>query len=110
MPGCIQPMSSPMMKRMLGFCWAEAGLPARATTVNSASRASKTLRVYLITSLLLRKIVSCILLPPVEQEAQIRRDACQFGPLGLQLPQRVHPLPIGELEVGQIQDHWSRDL
>ena len=26
MPGCIQPMSSPMMNRMFGFfCWAEAG-------------------------------------------------------------------------------------
>ena len=31
MPGCIQPMSSPMMKRMLGFwagCWAAAGVLA----------------------------------------------------------------------------------
>src|SRR5712691_289641 len=98
MLGCIQPMSSPMMKRILGFCWAEAGAPTRATTVSSASRASKTFRVYLITSLLI-KTVSCILLPSVEQEAQIRRDACQLGPLGLQLPQRAHPLPIGELEI-----------
>ena len=41
MLGCIQPMSSPMMNRMLGFCCAEAGTAASPTAVNSASRTSQ---------------------------------------------------------------------
>src|SRR5262245_8178997 len=41
MLGCIQPMSSPMMKRMLGFCCgccAAAGVFAAITAPDSASR------------------------------------------------------------------------
>src|SRR5262249_41062971 len=42
MLGCIQPISSPMMKRMLGFdcgcCCARAGKPASTTNVNGANR------------------------------------------------------------------------
>src|SRR5260370_20167999 len=41
MLGCIQPMSSPIMKRMLGFCpcWAEAGMLAIAVAVHNTARA-----------------------------------------------------------------------
>jgi hypothetical protein len=45
MLGCIQPMSSPMMKRMLGFGCAEAGMAASPTAVNSASRMGQIFRV-----------------------------------------------------------------
>src|SRR5262245_31810553 len=46
MLGCIQPMSSPMMKRMLGFCccWATAGVFTTSTATMEASRPSQ---VYL---------------------------------------------------------------
>ena len=42
MLGCIQPMSSPMMKRMLGFCCccATAGALATTPTARNANRAS----------------------------------------------------------------------
>src|ERR1700730_13795259 len=41
MLGCIMPMSSPMMKRMLGFCpcWAEAGTHAIVAAVHNTTRA-----------------------------------------------------------------------
>src|SRR6516165_356624 len=46
MLGCIHPMSSPMMKRMLGFCpcgccccWAEAGMLAIVVAVHITTRA-----------------------------------------------------------------------
>src|SRR5262249_13852864 len=41
MPGCIQPISSPMMKRMLGFCCcAAAGAVAAVTAAHNASKPS----------------------------------------------------------------------
>ena len=54
MLGCIQPMSSPMMKRMLGFCCccAAAGTLAAVTTANSASKPSHKFRDGLIVRLL----------------------------------------------------------
>src|SRR6476660_10483519 len=54
MLGCIQPMSSPMMTRMLGFCCccAAAGRLAAATTANSASKPSHKFRDRLIVRLL----------------------------------------------------------
>src|ERR1700752_3491079 len=42
MLGCIHPMSSPMMKRMLGFCpcaWAGAGRFAIVVAIHDATRA-----------------------------------------------------------------------
>src|SRR6202012_3031312 len=46
MLGCIHPMSSPMMKRMLGFCpcgccccWAEVGMLAIVVTPHAKARA-----------------------------------------------------------------------
>ena len=50
MLGCIQPMSSPMMNRMLGFCCccAAAGVLAAVTAANSASKPSHTFRDKLI--------------------------------------------------------------
>ena len=49
MAGCIQPMSSPMMKRMLGFGWAEAGAAAIAMPIASTTRASQILLVHLMS-------------------------------------------------------------
>src|SRR5262245_15242050 len=51
MLGCIQPMSSPMMKSMLGFCCgccAAAGVLAAVTATNDASRPRQTLLVILM--------------------------------------------------------------
>src|SRR5215831_16420163 len=46
MLGCIHPISSPMMKRMLGFCpcgccccWAEAGMLAIVVAAHATTRA-----------------------------------------------------------------------
>src|SRR4051794_15006262 len=54
MLGCMMPISSPMMKRMLGFCCccAAAGRLAAATTANSASKPSHKFRDRLIVRLL----------------------------------------------------------
>src|SRR6266478_3314681 len=57
MLGCIQPMSSPMMKRMLGFGCADADVPANPMAVNIASRTSKTFLVYLIVCLLIGAVL-----------------------------------------------------
>src|SRR5258708_2805464 len=53
MPGCIQPMSSPMMKRMLGFGpWAEAGALAMVVAVHKTTRAPEiTLNMLMVASL-----------------------------------------------------------
>src|SRR5262249_45085612 len=51
MLGCIQPMSSPMMKRMLGFCCgccAAAGVFAAITAPDSASRPRQKFLVMLM--------------------------------------------------------------
>jgi hypothetical protein len=52
MLGCIQPMSSPMMKRMLGFCpWAEAGMLAIVVTEhNTTSALQIVLNTFMIAS------------------------------------------------------------
>src|SRR5215467_5503675 len=50
MPGCIQPMSSPMMNKMLGFCCcAAAGMFAITREANSASRPRQTFLAILMT-------------------------------------------------------------
>src|SRR5881628_1402825 len=46
MPGCIMPMSSPMMKRMLGFCCCCAAA-GRLAAVIAAIEASKPCQIYL---------------------------------------------------------------
>src|ERR1700757_4770149 len=51
MLGCIHPMSSPMIKRMLGFCpcWAEAGLLAIVVAVHNTTRAHQiTLNMLMV--------------------------------------------------------------
>src|SRR5271166_4059258 len=56
MLGCIQPMSSPMMKRMLGFaccCCAAAGMLATVTATNNASRLSQIFLTMLMVLLVL---------------------------------------------------------
>src|SRR5260370_32626737 len=62
MPGCIQPMSSPMMKRMLGFCCAVAGGAAIATPTTTTTRTSQMLRAYLMSRFLLFASIHCTLL------------------------------------------------
>src|SRR5271166_809843 len=55
MLGCIQPMSSPMMKRMLGLaccCCAAAGVLATVTAADNASRPSQMLLAITIINLL----------------------------------------------------------
>jgi hypothetical protein len=54
MLGCIQPMSSPMMKRMLGFCCccAVAGTLAAIAATNNASRPRQSLLVILMACFL----------------------------------------------------------
>src|SRR4029450_7245018 len=54
MLGCIQPMSSPMMKRMLGFCCccAAAGALPAITATNDASRPRQNFLVTLMASFL----------------------------------------------------------
>src|ERR1700742_3988353 len=66
MLGCIQPMSSPMMKRMLGFacccccccCCADAGAQAIATAANDDNRLSRNFCFAFMVSLL-----RCLLSP-----------------------------------------------
>src|SRR5215470_9640340 len=52
MLGCIQPMSSPMMNMMLGFCCAAAGPAATATPAVSTMSAATTFRRYFMPRLL----------------------------------------------------------
>src|SRR5262245_54411071 len=54
MLGCIQPMSSPMMKRMLGFCpcWAEAGMLAIVVAVHITTRAPQIVLNMLMVAFL----------------------------------------------------------
>ena len=51
MLGCIQPMSSPMMKRMLGFCCCCAAA-GRLAAVTAASDANRPSQMYLATLML----------------------------------------------------------
>src|SRR5215475_15604838 len=54
MRGCMMPMSSPMMKRMLGFCccWADAGGMAAVKEAAHASAPSHLLCLILIGTVL----------------------------------------------------------
>src|SRR5262245_29373080 len=57
MLGCIQPMSSPMIKRMFGLCsWARAGGPV---TIMAASPAMRPKRVRLILMVRLLSVLCC---------------------------------------------------
>src|SRR4029077_16979775 len=75
MLGCIQPMSSPMMKRILGLscCCAAAGALAAIATTNDASRPRQTFLLMLLTPF-------CRLLPePGRQPAPVqhfREERC----------------------------------
>src|SRR6266496_1351544 len=104
------PMSSPMMTTMLGFGCAEAGAAVSATAVNSATRMSQALRVYPIPCLLAVRRLVAIARRLAQEEPEIVRDADKLGPLGPEFPQHAHPLPIGELQVRQIQDQLCLEL
>src|SRR6516164_3940623 len=65
MLGCIQPMSSPMMKRMMGFCCCADAVPTTVTVAKNVSTASQTILVMLmvvltILSELLRRPTVCV--------------------------------------------------
>src|SRR5262245_45846485 len=60
MPGCIQPMSSPMMKRMLGFCggcFADAGVMAGPDTADNMLPPSSEAQHRLYLFVVLRDVV-----------------------------------------------------
>src|SRR5262247_897639 len=91
MLGCIQPMSSPMMNRMLGFGCAETGAEATATPITATTRASHILRECLMSRLLLFASVDCTLRrrPPAgggasltveREETHIARLVWRHGP------------------------------
>src|SRR5215510_14126801 len=84
MLGCIQPMSSPMMKRMLGFCCccAAAGMLA---TVTVASMANNPRQMFPAT-LMVRSFVDC------PRRAGSLRPLSNRGRPDL----REHALQIGE--------------
>src|SRR4029453_9371513 len=97
MLGCIQPMSSPMMKRMLGFCCccAAAGALAAIAATNDASRPRQNFLVTLMASFL---IFCC---PnwagsrrPLTIAATFRRDDVEHPALRLEA-QRGHASLVG---------------
>src|SRR6266851_2969398 len=110
MLGCIQPMSSPMMKRMLGFCCAEAGALASPTAANSATRTSQIFRIFPIEPSLACPSVSCIIRRLPKQEREVRGGAGDPDSMRPQLPQCADPRPIGELQPGQVEGDLSSDL
>src|SRR5690348_18139778 len=66
MLGCIQPISSPMMKRILGFCpWAEAGTLAIVVAAHNAARAPQ------ITLNMLFPFLECRLPKPGPQPSPV---------------------------------------
>src|ERR1700746_2281023 len=89
MLGCIHPISSPMMNRILGFCCccAAAGEPTTETAANDASRPSQILLAFIA---LFPQLLKCGCprragsLSPVDTlsakltmlDAQRRRGAC----------------------------------
>src|SRR4030095_781501 len=100
MLGCIQPMSSPMMKRMLGFCCcccccAAAGALAALAATNDASRPRQNFLVTLMASFL---IFGC---PnwagsrrPLTIAATFRRDDVEHPALRLEA-QKGHASLVG---------------
>src|SRR5271165_2990753 len=113
MLGCIQPMSSPMMKRMLGLaccCCAAAGVLATITAVDNASRPSQ---IFLAIRMVHFLIVGCprragslrpITIAPMESVAHSRHpfshrprsgDTVLRGRHGLEL--RLTPRPQGQI-------------
>src|SRR5215469_12693538 len=76
MRGCMMPMSSPMMKRMLGFCccWADAGGMAAVKEAAHASAHS-----HLLCLILIGTVLRC----PVATQPNSERASCArslFGP------------------------------
>src|SRR6516165_9106269 len=82
MLGCIQPISSPMMKRMLGFCCCCAdAVPATVTVAKNVSTASQTILVMLmvaptILSKVLRRPTACVQL---STDASMTHEAVIHG-------------------------------
>src|SRR5262245_15127258 len=84
MLGCIQPMSSPMMKRMLGFCpcWADAGMLAIVVAVHITTRAPQIVLNRLMVAFLdvgcrkARAAAFAHLHPPTENPLPIHVRSC----------------------------------
>src|SRR3954471_17572539 len=91
MLGCIQPMSSPMMNRMLGFCcdcWAKAGASVAAVAAHSAARPSQANLLVLITALLQ---VQCLAAPGSDVAAVKHAGATPYGPPQASFTERLLP-------------------
>src|ERR1700751_4275582 len=79
MLGCIQPISSPMMNRMLGFgcCWADAGALAIETAAAPASKPSHNFRDTFMAKVSYRRVewpLSLFL-----EQAPLRDNATTFS-------------------------------
>src|SRR5262249_60060955 len=61
-PILAQPMSSPMIMMMLGFCWAAAGSAAQA----SATRMAAKVRTTRASQIVRRHLISCLLTSQIE--------------------------------------------
>src|SRR5271166_5466725 len=90
MLGCIQPMSSPMMKRMLGLaccCCAAAGMLVTVTATNNASRPSQMPLAMTIINLLMMFSVRYGPLQPapilrLRQPRPMRKQSQPYDKLG----------------------------
>src|SRR5215831_5802089 len=64
-PILAQPMSSPMIMMMLGFCWAAAGPAAQA----SATRMAAKVRTTRASQIVRRHLISCLLTSQIKLTA-----------------------------------------
>src|SRR5262245_23158757 len=88
MLGCIQPMSSPMMKRMLGFCCcccAAAGTLVAVTATNGASKPRQNFLVILMTYLLtleaarMGPAARARLVAPKSRRGVVEKESLHYG-------------------------------
>src|SRR5215510_14442173 len=92
MLGCIQPMSSPMMNRMLGFCSCCAAAGALAA-IAATSEASKPNQEFLVMLLPLDFFESLSPLGCAPKQHEIFKAGSGPGPID----DRKAPVPINDL-------------
>src|SRR4029450_483556 len=75
MLGGIQPMSSPMMNRMLGLDWAHAGDPAQRASASTATQQENSLRRFMCLLLIgdASAIARALLLPVMLPVCELHR-------------------------------------
>src|ERR1700741_2666081 len=108
MLGCIQPMSSPMMKRILGFCCAEACVFAATTAAAPTSRLSQTL--VLAFMLLSSSLHGLCVVRDLANDAAESQVACGRVHI-LRVPRRgaVAPAVIGRAQMRAALDDLAGD-